>query len=231
MNLLALINRARQECGVSGQPLATVQTGLTLEGQRFLTWMQDAWNDLQIAKPDWQWMRKTATFNTTPGKANYAPTDIGITGPVNWKLNSFRCYHAAIGYGDEMILPPQDWDTFLRVWLFGANRTMQTRPVTMAVNPQDHSLQLGPIPDDVYTVVAEYFRAPTALSADSDDPSSAGNDLPVKYHMLLVYETMERYAAYESAPEVAQRAAAGKKRVWQQLLRDYMPPVTFGPPL
>ena len=63
MTFLQLINRARQECGVTGPDLTTV-TGLTGESLRFYNWINSAWVDIQTAHEDWQFMRLPFQFNT-----------------------------------------------------------------------------------------------------------------------------------------------------------------------
>lgn len=228
MNLLQIVNRARRECGVSGQALASVTGTLTMEGQRFLDWATDAWNDLQIEKNDWQWMRKSTTFSALPSQQLYTLAQASATDLARWKTDSFRCWNTATGQADEMILPAMDWDAWRNVYQFGTNRTTTGRPVVFAVAPLDHSLAVGPLPDTTYTVTGEYYRQPTALALDADDPSTTGNDFPARYHMLLVYMVMDAYAAYESAPEVAARAIKGRTRMKAMIMRDYLPMVTFG---
>jgi hypothetical protein len=44
---LDLVNLARSEAGVASGDLATLQTGLTLESNRFKNWVKNAWNDIQ----------------------------------------------------------------------------------------------------------------------------------------------------------------------------------------
>lgn len=229
MRLLDIVNRARRECGVSGAALPTLQNGLTAEGQRFVDWAADAWNDLQVERPDWEWMRKPFTFNTTQGVAHYARANV-VPDCATWKVDSLRCYPASMGPPAEQILPVMGWDTWRDIYQFGAMRVTTGIPAAAAVEP-DKSMSLGPVPDAVYTVLGEYWREPTALSADFDDPAAAGNDFPMRFHMLLVYDVMERYAEYESAGEVLQRAVAGKKRLRNRLLAQYLRTVTWGPPL
>lgn len=229
MNYLQLVNRARQECGVSGTDLTTLQTGLTLEGKRFATWIADAWNDLQTEKPDWQWMRKPFTFSTTASTVHYARADI-VPDCADWKIDSFRAYTDSVGHDDEQILPPMSWEVWRNVYEFGTMRDMTGRPVAFAVEP-DKSISLGPTPDTVYDVNGEYWRLPTDLSADADDPAATGNDFPERFHMLLVYDAMIRYAEYEAAAEVLQRGNSGYRRMRNRLMSAYLPIVGWGPPL
>lgn len=49
MNYLELVNRARVECGVSGNALTAV-TGQSGENARFTGWINSAYVDIQTAK-------------------------------------------------------------------------------------------------------------------------------------------------------------------------------------
>jgi hypothetical protein len=174
-------------------------------------------------------MRKSFSFNTIAGQQRYARADI-VPDCAEWKLDSFRAYPQTAGVGGEQILPPMGWDTFRDIYQFGTMRTTTGNPAVVSVEP-DKSLSIGPVPDAVYTIDGEYWRTPTTLSADADDPAAPGNDFPERFHMLLVYDVMERYALYESAQEVLQRATAGKKRLRNRLSWSYLRPVGFGAPL
>ena len=55
--------------------------------------------------------------------------------------------------------------------------------------------------------------------------------MPARYHMAVVYKAMQKYGAYEAAPEVYARGEKGAKRYMQMLEIDQMPGVTNGPPL
>lgn len=228
MTFLELVNRARLECGVSGAQLTSVATdsALTQEGLRFKRWVNEAWREIQTQHPDWNWMRKQVSFDTVAGQNYYTPAQCNVTDLGDWKRNSFRAFTKAMGYGDEQLLPFMDYETFRNVYLYGNMRSTQTRPVSFTINPSDKSLILGATPPDVYTVVGEYFKKPTDLSADSDTP-----ELPDRYQMLIVYKAMIFYAYYESAPEVLERAQRGEKKMLSLLEIDQIPVLTSGPPL
>ncbi len=229
MNYLALVNRARQEAGASGAAYTSL-TGLSAEGQRFKDWINQAFTDIQDHKPDWQWMRKSFQFNTVAGTSNYTPTAAGVTDLKDWKRDSFRCSTASASFADEQVLPFMAYETFRDVWQFGNMRTSQARPACFTVNP-NKSLTFGAIPDNVYTIVGEYYRLPVNLVNDTDDPSASGFDLPSHYHMLIVFKALQSYALYESAPEVQVRADAEVKRLLKRLEFDFMPLLVNGPPL
>jgi hypothetical protein len=107
--------------------------------------------------------------------------------------------------------------------MFGAQRTVQTRPVVVAVGP-DQSLNLGPPPNGLYTVTADYFVAPSVMVLDTDIPLG----LPTRFHMLIVYRAMMKYAGYESAPEVYQRGSEESARMRAQLMAVRAQRIGFG---
>lgn len=230
MNFLGLVNRLRRECGVSSATLTTF-TSLSVEDTKMKDWVAEAWHDLQLHRPDWQWMRKSASFATTGGQQTYTPTQAGATDLADWKRDSFRCYTTATGYGDEQVLPFMDYETHRNVYQFGNMRSTQTRPVVFTVAPGTKNILTGPLPDAGYTIVGDYYRTVTDLSATTDDPASAGNDLDARWHLLLVWMAAKAYAAFEAAPEVMSRADTESSRLLARLEADQMPPMTFGPPL
>ena len=192
---LELAKRVREKCGISGSGPAAV-TGQQGEMLRIINWVNEAWVEIQNAQPDWMWMRGTFSVPTVSGQQAYTTTAAGIdTTFSHWHTDTFRIYRTAQGVSDEQFLHPQDYLQFRDVYAY-SNR-IPGRPAFFAVQPWDQSLLLGPIPTDDYTVVGEYQKKASEMSANSDIPG-----LPSQYHMLIVYGAMERYASYESAPEV-----------------------------
>lgn len=214
MNFLALVNRLRLECGVSGSDLGTV-VGATGEMNRLKTWVAQAWYEVQTIDNDWDWMRQPFSFTTTTGQAEYTPTQAGITSFSHWKIDSCRCYPTASGIQAEMFLDAIDYDVWRNTYQFGTFRTTYTRPVAATITPAKN-LALGPAPDATgYTIVGEYFTAPVMLSADGDTPA-----MPDRYHMLIVYLAMQSYAQFEAAPEVMSRGIEGYKKMLAKLRLD-----------
>lgn len=229
MNYLALINRARVECGVSGSstPLPTAQN-LTGESARIASWINSAWVDIQSAHEDWQWMRQPVQFNTVTQQQAYTPTQAGVAATFgNWKRDSFRCSSVGQNFADEQLMSYMDYDTFRNLYVYGNMRTTYTRPVVVAIVPgPDKSLAFGAVPDQPYVITGEYYVKPTELAADADEPN-----LPARFHLALVYRTMMFYGGYEAAPEVYQRGETEFKRIMNRLNIDQLTTPVSGPPL
>ena len=233
MNLLTLSQRLGVECGVSGT--MTSASAATGENARLVGWINSAWNEIQSKHEDWDWLRSSnilghgASFTTVNGQASYplgtGAGTCGITADAfgAWARYTLRCFTTSVGYRNEIYLDWISYDNWRDEYMYGAMRDVKTRPMAVSIGP-DKSVCLGPPPNDQYTITADYFLAPTVMTADTDVPTG----LPARFHILIVYSAMMMYAAYESAPEVYQRGQAKYKELMSELEAQYMPEVTFG---
>lgn len=233
MNRLSLVNSLIQEAGVSGGPLTTA-VGLTGEMLRMSTWIDASWNEVQTEHDDWNWMRSSnllglgASFVTVAGSASYPlGTTAGTVGVAvdsfgKWDKETFRCYTTTVGTNDEQFLDDIPYDVWRDAYMFGAMRSVQTRPVAVAVGP-DESVNIGPPSNGLYTITADYFVAPSVMTADTDVPTG----LPLRYHMIIVYKAMMKYAGYESAQEVWSRGNSEYNLMFNQLEAVRLPQIGF----
>lgn len=232
MNRLQLCQRLMLECGVSGTLTSTLnQTG---EFNRLVTWVDQAWSDLQTKHDDWNWMRSSnvlgqgASFPTVAAQASYPlGTGGGTVGILadnfgKWDVETFRCYTTLAGTNDEMFLENIPYDSWRDAYYYGALRQVQTRPVAVAVGP-NKSVCLGPPSNGLYTVTADYFVAPRIMTTDTDVPTG----LPSQFHTLIVWNAMLDYSGYEAAPEVMDRAEKRRTTMLAQLEGTNMPAMEF----
>jgi hypothetical protein len=211
MNLLQYVNRLAQETGTPGN-IVTV-ANLVGEQQRLLSWIQTAWQEIQAKHPDWEFMRSS---NLAGGGVSFVPAagvpvtalgtaagQIGIAASVfgKWVTGSFRTYLTSVGTNNETFLDDVSYDAWRDGYMYGAMRTVQTRPVVIAPGPLKQ-LCVGPPSNGLYTVTGDYYTAPTSMTVDADTPTG----LPSGYDMVIVYQAMLYYGGYEAAPEVLDRA-------------------------
>lgn len=234
MNYLALGTRLIQECGISGTMSTTAnQTG---EFLRVTSWINSAWNELQTKHDDWEFLRSSVllgggagcSFTTVSGQAVYplgaGAGTAGVSAAVfgKWDLNSFRCNTTTVGFADETYLDPIGYDEWRNSYMYGAMRSVTTRPVVISKAPTQ-GLCLGPPPNALYTVTGDFFIQPTQMVNDTDLPTG----LPTQFHMAIVYKGMQMYAGYEAASEVFQRGDIGYKRMMVELEANYGPKMFF----
>lgn len=233
MNYLELGQRLAVECAAPNVTLTSMLGNpLLSEEQRFVNWINTAWNELQTLHDDWEWMRSSellgqgVSFVPNPGQAvvplGTGPGTVGLDPLLfggKWAMNSFRNYATTAGKRSEIFMSRiMQYDYWRNAYMYGANRSVQTRPIAIAVAP-DKSLCLGPPPNGQYTVTGDYYRAPAIMQADLDLPLG----LPLQYHMGIVYKGMMYYASYEAAPEVLERGLDGFNGVLTELERQYGP--------
>ena len=213
---LELAQKLRSEAGIagSGPSSVTFQTG---ELKRLVDWVASAWNDIQIAKPNWLWMQGEYTFTTTIGKRTYTSVEAGIaTRFSHWNVRSVRL--GLTPPNDEQTLSHLTYDEYRDIYLTGPQPL--SRPVVVTVTP-NQSLGLGYAPNDVYTVIGEYQKAPQKLLTDSDTP-----EMPEQFHDAILYAALMKYARYMAAGEIYQDAQMNYRRVFQNLQVHQLPSIT-----
>lgn len=231
MNRLELVQRLARECTVQEIPSTTVIGASTPDDTiRLINWVDDAWADIQTSRPDWLWMRRSsgqgngASFVTVAGQARYALGNAaGTTGVTaatfgRWLPGTFRLYLTATGTNDEQELSDWDYEVWRDVWGEGANRSVTSRPDSIAVGP-DKALYLGPAPLVGYTVTGDYLLKASAMAVNADEPTG----LPAEHHMAIVFAAMMSYGEIEVAQEVYSRGLRGYRRHMSQLEIDYLP--------
>jgi len=126
------------------------------------------------------------------------------------------------GLQSEIFMPYLEYDIWRNAYEFGALRETKTRPNVITITP-NKSIGLGPFPISGYTVLGDYYRVPSEMSANTDTPT-----LPTQYHMAIVYRAMMSYGAYESAAEVYQRGEAEFNKMIRRVLADRLPEISSG---
>lgn len=200
MNFLQIAQRLRRKCRVTGTGPLTV-IGQNEEYARLVDMANEAWMSLQLIRPDWKWMRNSATFPTVAAQATYTLAQIESTGSGfsnfgNWDLDTFRCYTTSVGTNDEY---PMDWityDAWRDTYQLGATRSTTSRPTQFTITPA-LGVGLGVTPAAGYTISADYFKVATEMALDADIPA-----LPTQFHMAIVYRAMMFYGVSEAKPEI-----------------------------
>ena len=184
MNYLQLAQRLRAEAGLSGTGPASVvsQTGMD---KKLVDWVSTAWEEIQTMRNDWRFNWTEGTIPLTAGVDAYLPSNLGLSDVNVWIRNTF---HIVDGL-NKLWLGHVDWPTFKRSY----ETTEQNRPTVFTISP-DQTIRLSHVPDQNYTLKAEYFRTPQILQQNGDTPRC-----PERYHMAIVYKALMMYAAHDDA--------------------------------
>lgn len=206
---LELVKSLRQECGIAGTGPTTV-TGQVGELKQLVDWTADAYTEIQGRHGGkWRWLHREFTLPTVASTSAYAytsATDVVASAAVDrftaWSVadreDPPKIYLTASGVSAERWLIHADWSWFRSIYKIGT--AVEGAPVHVSIDTQD-KLVFGPVPDAVYTVTGYYWRGPQTLDSDADEP-----EMPSQFHKLIVYKAMEKYAGFNSAPEVMIRA-------------------------
>lgn len=238
---LELCVDAQRECDITGPPITAV-TNQTGELNRLVQWMIQVWKEIQNRHTNWRWMRSRWTLNTTftigpitwvdayaGTAANDAIAGALITRFARWLpfddrgASNVKIYLSTAGVGTERWMSYLDWSSFIEIYKRGI--VPNAPPAHYTIDPQN-KLVLGPRPDATYILSGEYMKSAQILAAEGDIP-----ECPPRFHDLLTYMVMQKYAGFESAPEVMSRGVKEGNRVMRQLEADQLPPMALAAPL
>lgn len=220
MNFLELCQDTAREAAISGAIASVVdQVG---EFQRVVNWVAKAYVMIQNKHSDWAFLRNDVLFPTVATTNTYAAAAAAIAngGPEfgEWLFApGWRCYSNAIGVADEQPVRYCAYDVFRRRYAYSTTRLDRGRPQVVTEKP-DRSLLFWPIPDAVYQVVGEQYRAPHNFTANADTPLFAA-----RFHQVIVQRALMLYAEYEGDATVFASAQTECDRVIGEMEAMYMP--------
>ncbi|HYN54401.1 MAG TPA: hypothetical protein VES38_06825 [Methylotenera sp.] len=223
MTFLQICQRLRQEAGISGIGPSTVvsQTG---EMRRIVDWVNTAYEDIQLARSNWNWMRGDFSFNTTANDYDYTAAEAGIASRFSqWDVDTIKSFRTSVGVSNEFELGELFYSHYRSIYLTGSQSA--DTPVCFSIGP-DRKLLLGPKPNGIFTVSGQYWKSPQVLAANADEP-----EMPAEYHMLIVWMALEQYGLYESAGECVMRGQKNSKRYMNRLEINQLPDVGMANPL
>lgn len=193
MNYLQLCQRVHSECGLSGSgPQAvTNQTGVSA---KIVSWVRQAWDEIQLRRPDWRWMWRESDLPLVPGVRDYnlrdELPDFGRLLPESVTLlREGQAYRTPL-----QMLPLRTFQD-----AYGGDAAAGA-PAAFTVTP-DAKLRLSAPADAAHTLQVEYQVLPQELTANLDLP-----EMPEAYHIAIVYLAVLKYAAHDDHPQLAQDA-------------------------
>ena len=150
MNFLEICQAVHRESDEGSGPVSVEnQTGELLKVVNFVNL---AWVELQARRTDWLWMRKTKTFTTINGTAEYPQSVLSISAKYFF-VETCRIYKTPEGKASDVFLPYVDY----REWLqrYGAGVIADQSPNVFTVSPTK-AIILTPAPDDEYALTFDY---------------------------------------------------------------------------
>jgi hypothetical protein len=226
VNYLALVNRTKLESGRSGGDLATV-VGATGDNRLLCSLVAESWLKVQRISQEWAWMRSSVLASITASQITQDPAvDMTIQPDDMVPVLDFRAFFPETEDYQMTLLDPAtpagesvlvflEYPDFRARYIVGVHE--EGRPRFWSISP-DNKLMLGPTPDMVYHVRFDYRTTQTTLAVDADTP-----DMPVDFHMAIVWGALMSLAAYDNSPEVYTRSRAEYREVIAYLHQDQGP--------
>ena len=233
MNYLTLVKRLVQEIGTElpAKVTSVLETPATDYGNTTqhindcVTWINQAWIELQEDQTDWNFMRAPGTFPLVEGQNQY---DI-ILQPGLGDYDGIRPFVAIqdsryIWVVDGSTQPSTKHSCFYirpehYFGFFNKNSEPKGQPNRYTFT-SNGCILFHPLPHS-NSLAAEfrYQRAVEELLVDTDTPTG----LPPKYHMDIVYRAMEYYSGYDETDPQWKRAMARKRKMENKMYIELLP--------
>jgi hypothetical protein len=130
-----------------------------------------------------------------------------------------------VGFLTEQFLGVMNYDDWRNRYLLGSLRSTYQRPMAVAVGPAN-TLMAGPVCASGYTLVGDYYKAPTELSAAGDIPL-----LPSQFQGAIVSRAVMMFGVSESAPELYDEGKEEFDVIIREIEATQLPQLTVGGPL
>lgn len=190
--------------------------------KRVADWISSAYEDIQNLHATWRFLRDDFSFSTIADTQDYTPAAVNLISFASWVKEDIRIYSAL---SDEQFLEYHPWEIFRQAYFIGTQRTQTGRPTIVTVKP-NNALALCQIPDAVYTVNGQYYKAAQVMSANDDTPV-----IPVRHRMIIVWRALTYYGAYAGADEKHAHGSNEYKKLLFALQHDQLENMTYGEPL
>jgi len=194
MDYLALFSRAVKEAGIAGNPPTTVinQSNRRLN---MVNWVSQAYEDIQLMRPNWNFMWNEFAFNIVVGQRDYLASNVGISDLKLWDHGSFLMYETALDENDQNEMLYKIYSRWRGEHRRGMNARPTDRPQNFTILP-NNQIRFEPAPDKVYTIDGEYKRSTQVLLGNDDVPTNLPND----FHMIIVWRALHYYGTrYDSS--------------------------------
>lgn len=208
MNRVQIVQRLRQEAGVSGTGPAAL-ANISGELLRLSNYADDAWMEIQgLALWGWRW--GLVALNLAEG----ASTIAGARARRLYDTDTLRLASSTA------TIQFSRWEEFRD--MVPSSLPVGT-PSMWTVRP-DKSLAFNAVaPAGGLAMTVEGFAPVAPLASDSEVPA-----MPAEYHMAIVWLALQKFAAFEEAGVLYQTAEREYRKVKARMDADELPQVELG---
>lgn len=180
--------------------------------QGIVKYVQKAWNNIQVTRKDWKFLRRTVAFSTVLNQESYSLEDIfgvGVANPVGeWVVDRFI-------KDDFTTLEYIPYETWI---LQDHSRARDPRKFTINSNAETTAFLVMDKPDGVYNYTLHYNRKPQLLEENTDVPIC-----PTEFHDLIIYQALADLSANLGNSDIYSTSAITANQLYNTLLRSQCP--------
>lgn len=204
---------------------------LTVAGQQgvlaeIVSWVQDAYEDIQLDQDDWAFRKAPITVQVAAGQRNAdiagALADFDAVRPYTADACSRYILGAPADAGAEARQP-----VYFVAWADWAGghdalSLASGRPVRYTVDAAG-LLRLYPTPDVAFNLTLDYQRAVQVMAADADVPI-----VPLQHQAAIVWRALMYYAdTRDNTDALYKKWERRRRQAMRRLYRDQLPEVTL----
>jgi len=215
MTFLQLVQRVCRHANYKVASATTSQSGMA---EKVVEWVNLSWLEIQgLRQWDWMYAAMSSATTSTDTTDYAAPSDIG-----HWDLDAFKIYETSLGVSDQGFLKFKPWDEFETA--HGLGTSDSGKPSVVTIVPWNKYIRLEVPPDSSgYTIDGYYWKTPTELSGDSDEPET-----PDAFEQLIIYKTMMHVADFEESDRMMRSAITNYERIMAQVMGSELPDMRIG---
>ena len=223
MNFVQLCQKLGTKAGIPGTGPTTV-TGQAGELLRVVTWIKDAWTEIQNEEDEWKfmWVYGQQQPLLVNGRT-YDPTVDWTLNVARFDVDTFKLYRTSLGVSDQTYVSYQPWQAFESRYNIGPVRL--GKPSVFSLRP-DGKVMFDSQLDDAYTAIFDFYRSAQVFAADTDIPY-----LNVDFHDAIWQKGLMYYAEYEEAGSTYATAKRDYDKLLTKMQRRFLPDLVWGDPL
>ncbi len=205
MNKIELANALLHETGNESYDIDSVNSA-NPDHQKYITWIDRAYNSLQTKPVRWRWMIQHAECNLLPPKQKYSPVELGITNVKDYLYNSFGVFFNGSEYPIYYI-GQTEYNQHYR----GSTATSNLPNIVYIDNEQN--LIFYPKFTEQCKVRFDFFQW-HKMTEDTHAPR-----MPESYHELVLFLASKYAAIRDNNPELYQDSVDNYRMMYKEMYK------------
>jgi hypothetical protein len=209
MDFLKLCKDTWKDCGLSGPGPQDVTKSESMHG-RVVSWVQDAYIEVQQRHYNWAFLYKVQAANVAANKNGYTAKQLGIAdfsqlvsvsrqdSPTKWTPMTMSPVYDPFTYGKVLGQPGEFVITPDLLWYFNK------------------------MPDANYAMGVQYYRTPHELLTNLDEPI-----IPDEYQRIIRHRAKQLYGIYDEEEAAVQDATSSFNSLIVRMEARFLPPLRW----